>query len=289
MTPEDRGRDTTVGVACVLGAAVAIQSSAAIAIPAFGAIGALATSGFRFVLGAIVLVVVARPRVRAVDAAGWRGIAVYGVFAAAMNVCFYQAVARLPRGTAVSIEFLGPFTLAVVAGRGWRHAAYAAVALVGVVLLARPGGGITALGALFAVLAAAGWAGYTLATKHLGSSTAGLDGLALALCVSAVLVLPFTVAAYPSLTWALVGRLLAVAVLAVVVGFALELAALRRLDAAHVAVLLSLNPAVAFAVGWLVLGQHVSVAALLGGCCVVVAGIGVTTEARRRELALPPP
>jgi inner membrane transporter RhtA len=288
VTAPERGHETTVGVSCVLAAAVAIQSSAAIAIPAFGAIGALATSGFRFVLGAVVLVLAARPRVRALDRAGWRGVVTFGVFAAAMNVCFYQAVARLPLGTAVSIEFLGPFTLAVVAGRGWRHAGYAALALVGVVLLARPGGGVTALGALFAALAATCWAGYTLASKRLGARTAGLDGLALALCVSALLVLPLTAGSWGTLTWSLLGRLLSVAVLAVVVGFALELAALRRLDAATVAVLLSLNPAVAFAVGWLVLGQHVSVAVLLGGCCVVIAGIGVTSEARRRELALPP-
>jgi inner membrane transporter RhtA len=159
---------------------------------------------------------------------------------------------------------------------------------VGVVLLARPGGGVTLLGATFALLAAAGWASYTLASKRLGSLTRGVDGLALAICVAAVLVFPLTVPAYASLTWPLVGRLATVALLGVVVGFALELAALRRLGAAQVAVLFSLNPAVAFAVGWLVLGQHVSVAALCGGLCVVAASIGVTSDARRGAVALPP-
>jgi inner membrane transporter RhtA len=288
VTGERHRHDAMVGAACVLGAAVAIQSSAAIGYRAFAVIGAAATSGFRFSLGAVVLLVVARPSVRQLDRAAWLGAVAFGVAVAVMNLCFFQAVARMPLGTAVSIEFLGPFTLAVVAGTGRRHTAYAVVGLVGVVLLARPGGGATIVGALFALCAAAGWASYTLASKRLGSLTKGVDGLAVALGVAAVLTFPFTVPAYPSLTWSLLARLVAMAVLGVVVGFALELWALRKMGAVHVAVLLSLNPAVAFAVGWLVLGQHVSVSALLGGLCVVAASIGVTSDARRRALALPP-
>lgn len=288
MTGTRHRHDATVGAACVLAAATAIQSSAAIALPAFSAIGPAAASGFRFLLGATVLLVVARPSVRRFDRAAWLGVLAFGLAVAVMNLCFFQAVARLPLGTAVSIEFLGPFTLAVVAGSGRRHALYAAIGLVGVVLLARPGGGVTALGALFALGAAAGWASYTLASQHLGSLTKGVDGLALAIAVAAVLAGPFAVPAFHSLTWSLLARLAIVAVLGVVVGFALELVALRHLDAAHVAVLFSLNPAVAFVVGWLVLGQHVSLSALLGGLCVVAAGIGVTSDARRRALALPP-
>lgn len=288
MTGAPQRHDATVGAVCVLAAATSIQSSAAIALPAFAVIGAAAASGFRFLLGATILLVLARPSVRQFDRAAWLGVLAFGAAAAAMNVCFFQAVSRLPLGTAVSIEFLGPLTIAVVAGRGRRHATYAAIALVGVVLLARPGGGVTLLGALFALCAAAGWAAYTLASRRLGALTRGVDGLALALGVAAVLAAPLTIPAYGSLTWTLLGRLAAMALLGVVVGFALELAALRRLAAPHVAVLFALNPAVAFAVGWLVLGQHVSVAALLGGLCVVAAGIGVTSEARRRAMALPP-
>jgi inner membrane transporter RhtA len=288
VTATRHRHDATVGAICVLAAATAIQSSAAIGLPAFAVIGAAATSGFRFLLGAVVLLVLVRPPLRRFDRAAWLGVLAFGLAVAAMNLCFFQAAARMPLGTAVSIEFLGPFTLAVVAGTGRRHALFAAIGLVGVVLLARPGGGVTLAGALFALGAAAGWASYTLASKHLGSLTKGVDGLALALAVAAVLTLPFAVPAFGSLSWSLLGRLVSMAVLGVVVGFALELAALRRMGAMHVAVLFSLNPAVAFVVGWLVLGQHVSTAALLGGLCVVAASIGVTTDARRRALALPP-
>lgn len=267
--------------------ATAVQSSAAVGLPAFHAIGALAASGFRFLFGALVLGVVVRPRLRGRTREEWTGIVAFGVAVAAMNLCFFQAVARLPLGTAVSIEFLGPFTLSVIAGSGRRHAAYAALGLAGVVLLARPGGGVTLLGATFAVGAAIGWGSYTLASKHLGVLTGGVDGLALAMGVAAVLTVPFCSRAFSSLTWPLCGRLVSMAVL-VVVGYSFELAALRRLDAAVVAVLFSCNPAVAFAIGWLVLGQHVSVLALVGGCLVVVAGALVTNEATRRVEVLPP-
>lgn len=288
MTTTERHHDAVVGAACVLVAATSIQSSAAIGVPAFAVIGAATTSGFRFLLGAIVLTLVARPSLRGRSGSEWWGILAFGVAVAAMTLCFFQAVARLPLGTAVSIEFLGPFTLAVVAGSGRRHMLYATIGLVGVVLLARPGGGLTLVGALFALGAALGWASYTLASERLGAVTRGVDGLALALCVAALLTAPFSVPAIGSLTWPLLARLASMAVLGVVIGFALELAALRRLPAPHVAVLLSFNPAIAFAVGWLVLGQHVSVAALVGGLCVVAAGVGVTSDARRRSLALPP-
>jgi inner membrane transporter RhtA len=282
------GRETTLGAACVLGGATAIQSSAAIGVPCFAVIGAAATSGLRFLFGAVVLATVARPSLRGRTRAGWLGIAAFGIAVAAMNLCFFQAVARLPLGTAVSIEFLGPFTLAVVTGSGRRHGVFAALGLVGVVLLARPGGGVTLVGALFALGAAAGWASYTLASQRLGAVTEGIDGLALAICIAAVLTVGFSIPALTSLTWSLLARLVSMAVLGVVIGFSLELAALRRLAAAHVAVLFSLNPAIAFGIGWLVLGQHVQLTALAGGLCVVGAGIAVTSDARRQEITLPP-
>jgi inner membrane transporter RhtA len=277
-----------VGVACVLLAATSIQSSAAIGLPAFAAIGAAATSGARFVLGAATLVIAVRPTLRHRSRTSWTGIASFGVAVAVMNLCFFQAVARIPLGTAVSIEFLGPFTLAVVAGRGRRHVAYAVLGLLGVLLLARPGGGITLVGALFALGAAVGWAGYTLASRRLGAVTDGVEGLALALCVAALLAGPFLVPRLGAITPALLGRLAGMALLGVVIGFALELAALRRLPPSQVAVLFCFNPAIAFCVGWLVLGQHVGIAALAGGLCVVAAGVGVTSDARRRTAALPP-
>ena len=118
-----------------------------------------------------------------------------------------------------------------------------------------------------------GWASYTLASQRLGAVTEGIDGLALAICIASVLTLGFSIPELTSLTWTITARIVSMGVLGVVVGFSLELAALRRLAAANVAILFSLNPAIAFAIGWLVLGQHVHLTALAGGLCVVGAGM----------------
>ncbi len=284
MSVGQRRGDAAVGAGFVLLGALSIQSAAALAVGAFHAIGPAATSGFRFLFGFAILTVLARPGLRR-DRTSWGGIVAFGVAAAFMNVCFFQALQRLPLGTAVSIEFCGPFALAVVRGRGRRHLAGAVCGLAGVLLLARPGGGLTAIGALFAAGAGVGWAAYTLASRRLGSVTEGLGGLALALGVAAVLTAPFSIPAVHALTWPLVGRLCLMAAGGVVVGFAFELFALRRLDAPRVAVLLSLNPAVAFLVGWLWLGQHVRATALAGGLLVVAASALVTTVVRRAALA----
>jgi len=283
-----RGRaGTTAGAACVLGGAVAIQSAAALAVGAFRALSPAATSGFRVLPGAVVLTAVLRPRLRGRSRAWWAGVVAFGVAAAAMNLCFFQALARLPLGTAVSIEFLGPFGLAVARGHGARHRALSVLGFAGVLLLARPGGGVTWLGALCALGAAAGWTAYTLTSQRLGAVSEGLDGLAVALCVASAVTLPFSASRLSWLTWPLAGRVVAMSLLSVVVGFGLELLALRRLRAADVAVLFSLNPAVAFVIGWVALGQHVAATALLGGLAVVLASIGVTAGARR-AVPLPP-
>jgi inner membrane transporter RhtA len=288
VTGPGRRHDGTLGAACVVAAAISIQASAAIGIRAFDVIGAASTSGFRFLLGAIVATAIVRPALRGRGRHEWAGIWTFGIAVAAMNLCFFQAVARLPLGTAVSIEFLGPFAVAVVKGRGARHYGSAAIGLVGVVLLARPGGGITLAGTLFALAAAVGWGIYTLASQRLGSVTEGYGGLALGLAVAAVLTLPFSLRAVPSLTVPLLGRLLAMAVLGVVVGFALELSALRRLPASRVAVLFSVEPAIAFAIGWLFLGQHVVPATVIGGCLIAAAGIGVTLNVANDAVVIPP-
>lgn len=280
MSPARRRAEVTAGAACVLGAAACIQSAAALAVGAFRAIGPAATSGFRVLPGALVLTAVVRPRLRGRSREWWAGVVAFGVAAAGMNLCFFQALARLPLGTAVSIEFLGPFGLAVLRGRGPWHRALAVVGFAGVVLLARPGGGVTLVGALFALGAAAGWTAYTLTSRRLGAVSEGFDGLAVALCVAALVTAPFSLPRLASLTWSLGGRLTAMSLLSVVVGFGLELLALRRLAAAEVAVLFSLNPALAFAIGWVALGQHVAVTSLVGGLLVVAAGVGVTARAR---------
>jgi inner membrane transporter RhtA len=264
-----------------------VQWAATLAVPAIGRIGGLAVSGWRFVFGAVVLTLVARPKIRRWTSQQWRGAAVLGVATALMNLCFFQAIGRIHLGTAVAIEYMGPFVVAVVGQRSWRHAAFGLMALAGVFALARPGSGITLAGGLFAAGAGAGWATYTYASHRVGKVTSGFEGLAVAMVVSSLMTVWFiipsahTVASEPHLLF----ELFAMSIMATVLGFSCELQALRRLPPSDVAVLLALNPAVAFFVGWLFLGQAVHPLDIVGIALVTVAGAFVTRDAAERVTA----
>jgi inner membrane transporter RhtA len=276
------------GAALVLLGAASIQWSAALVKPAFVAIGPSASSSWRFLLGALVLLGVTRPKMRGWNQQQWLGALVLGATAALMNQAFYQAIARIPLGGAVAIEYMGPFLVAALAKRSLRHFALVVLAGLGVLALSRPGGGITLAGALFAVIAGASWATYTFASHRVGGNTTRFEGLAVAMSFAALFTLPFGLGAthvvlnHPTL----LGRLLLVGVMATVLGFGFEMQALRHLKPSIVSVLLALDPAVAFLFGWLLLHERVTALDLVGLACVVLAGIGVTYDAAREDLKL---
>jgi inner membrane transporter RhtA len=261
----------------VLGA-VLIQWSAAIVTRVFPVIGPSATSAWRFLLGAIVLLAIARPRVRRWTRREWLGALALGASTAFMNQCFYHAIARIPLGSAVAIEFLGPFFVAALGRRTPSHLALVALAGLGVIALTRPGTGLNGVGVLFAAGAALGWAAYVFAAHRVGATTPGFQGLAVSMSVAAVLTLPWSLATSAQVLHdpGTLGRLAVVAVMAIVLGFGAEFEGLRRLTPAIAGVLMASDPAMAFFIGWLLLAQHVNVWDLVGLACVIAAGIGVT-------------
>jgi inner membrane transporter RhtA len=277
------------GALLVVAAAAVIQWSAALVQPAFLAIGPSAASAWRFLLGAVVLLVITRPKLRHWTRRQWWGAVALGVTTALMNQCFYQAIARIPLGTSTAIEYMGPFLVAALAKRSLRHFTFVALAGFGVVALTRPGGGITLVGALFAATAGACWAAYSFASQRVGGNSRGFEGLAIAMAIAALLTLPFAVGSahvvlgHPSLF----GRLVLVGVMATVLGFGFELEALRHLKPSIVSVLWALEPAVAFFFGWILLHEHVTAWDLVGFVSVVLAGVGVTYDAAREDLKAP--
>jgi len=251
--------------------------------PVFLRIGPSASSAWRFFFGAVALLAVSRPRVRAWTRHQWVGAAALGASTAFMGFCFYQSIARIPLGTAVAIEYLGPFLVAALSKRSLRHYAFVALAGAGVVALARPGGGVTLLGVLFALGSGAGWAGYAFASHRVGGSIEGFGGLAVAMSIAALVTAPFAFASAHALVarpW-LGGRMALVGVAAIGLGFGMEMQALRRIKPSVVSVLIALDPAIAFLMGWLFIGQGVSVTDLVGLACVVGAGVGVTYDVTR--------
>ncbi len=267
--------------ALVLLGIVSVQVGAAVAKQLFTVAGAAGTVTLRLVVAALVLVVIWRPSVR-IDRRTLLVIVTYGVVLAAMNLCFYAALARIPLGAAVTIEFLGPLAVSVAGSRRWLDGLWVLLAGTGVVLLTRVQGGLALSGVLFALAAGALWAAYILVTAKLGSQTSDGKGLALAMVVGAVIALPFgiTSAGAAMLDPVVLAAGFAVALMSSVIPYSLELEALRRIPPRVFGILMSMEPAVAALAGLVLLGEQLKPAQWVAVCCVVIASVGATRSAR---------
>ena len=270
----------------VLVGSLSIQLSAAVASDLFDTVGTLGVSGLRMAVAAVVLLVLVRPSVRGRSRRAWTRIVLYGVAMAAMNVLFYNAVAHLPLGIAVTLEFLGPLTVAAVATTRRRELLLPALTLVGVLLVSSPGGGLTLLGLVFGLGAAVAFGGYTVLAGRVGGDTDGLDGLALSVLVGAVLLSPFSVHAAPRVDGGGWGVLALSAVLGVVVAFSLDFLAVRITSVRVVGTLFAVDPVMGALVGAVALGQTLTAGVVLGIVLVVGSGAAVIWLAGRRAAEL---
>lgn len=267
-------------VALVGAGAVSVQFGAAFATRLFRRVGPAGAVTLRLVVAALVLVVAVRllPRPRRVASAADRAVVVgFGAVMAVMNLSFYEAIARIPLGVAVTIEFSGPLCLALVSSRRWRDGLLAAAAGAGVVLLASGvGRRLDAAGVLYALLAGVFWVGYILLSRETGRRYESVGGLAWAMAVGAALTLPFGVASGGAelLRPGVLGLGLVVGVMSSVIPYSLELMALRRVTARAFGVMMSLDPALATAAGFLVLGQRLDLREWIALALVVGANLG---------------
>ncbi len=283
-------------VVLVLLGIMSVQVGAGIAKGLFDQVGPTTLVFFRLVVSAVVLVAVVRPRVRGRTAADWRTVLGYAAALALMNWSIYQSFARIPLGIAVTIEFLGPLTVAVLGSRRRTDLLWVALAGLGVALLGLGPGRVTPAGVVFALLAATGWAAYIWASAGTGRRWEGLDGLAVASALAALFLVPLVALAdtvdgarasdladvlVPSVCVAVVG----VGLLSSVVPYAFEMLALRRLEPRVFGILMSLEPAAAAGVGLLLLGELLGVLEWVAIVCVIVASIGSTRASRPRPAA----
>jgi len=265
-----------------LGSIASVQVGATVARQLFPFLGPTATVFVRVGFGALILLAIARPGLRRLSAAQWREVVPFGLIIAGMNLCFYQSIARIPLGIAVTIEFLGPLGVAIAGSRKARDFVWAAMAAAGVAMLSLTGGSVTPLGVLFALGAAAGWASYIVLGQRVGRLVAGPDGLALALTVGGLALAPFGIAAAGTrlLDVRNLGLGLVVAILSSAIPFSLEFAALRRLSSHVFGILMSLEPAVGATAGFLFLSQRLSLRDLLAIGLVSVASAAATLTSR---------
>ncbi len=200
-----------------------------------------------------------------------------------MNATFYEAIERIPLGIAVTIEFIGPLTVAIAGSRRRLDLLWVGLAAIGIVALMHGGSrSLDALGVVFALIAGCMWGAYIIINARVGRAFEHGSGLAIAMCVASIVVLPLGVAQG--------GRALleprslalgaAVGLLSSAIPYTLEMEALRRIPTRIFGVLMSLEPAMAALAGFIVVGQGLSARELAGIAFVVAASVGASRSAR---------
>ena len=271
-----RSTDERLGMApealFVVGA-IAQYAGAAIAIGLFDEVGPVGMAWLRGASAALIIVCWRR---------SWRQqwssdviglLLAFGVFTVGMNISFYLAAERLPLGNAVAIEFLGPITVAAIGLRSARNLGALALAAGGVLLLAQVEIGGEPLGVLFALAAAALWAGHILLGARVARSSTPSDALGVALVLGSLTFLPVGLpAGWPAFSSAqLLSAAVVVGILSTAVPYLLDQVVFRQVDTRRFALLLAILPATATAVGWVALGQVPSVVETIGISAVIAA------------------
>ena len=259
----------------VLAGIVSVQFGGALAATLVPLIGAGGSVVLRLLFASALLLVFVRPRWRGHSRRAWLTVIAFGVALGLMNFTFYSSLAHLPIGVAVTIEFIGPLSLAAALSRRWLDAVAVAAAAAGVVLiseaLSTPFADLEKTGIALALLAGAFWAAYIVLAGRTGGEFPKLEGLALAMVVATVVTLPLGITSAPSWSPDILLKAFGIAVLSSVLPYSLELLALRRLSAKVFGILLSLEPAFAALAGLIVLGQVLTPTQLMGMALVVAA------------------
>ena len=218
---------------------------------------------------------------------------IFGLVTIAMNIAIYEAISRIPLGTAVAIEFLGPTAVAALGSRRRRDLAGVGLASVGVLLLAGVEFDANLTGVLFALLSAAMWAGYILLGKRVADTGDGLDSLAVGMSLAAVVLAPVILVPQAridasvfvdSRTW-LLG--LCIGLLSTAIPYALDQLVLVQIGSAKFALLLALLPVTATLIGVVVLGQIPTFPEIAGITLVVIALLLSAREAPETQAEAP--
>lgn len=275
----DRARN---GALLVLVSIVSVQSGSALATSLFDEVGTAGAVFLRAAFGALALVALTRAAPLRTREWPHRDVLLLAGAVACVNLFFYAALERLPLGITVTLEFVGPLGVAIAGSRRPRDAIWVVLAAAGIVLLSDVGGGgVDALGVVLALTAGFFWGAYIVMSDRVGALAPGVGGAAMAAVLSTVLVAPLGIAQGGTeiLDPAVLAAGAAVGVLSTAVPYAFEIEALRRLPRAVFGVLMSLEPAVAAAIGFVALSQGLDPVEILAIGLVVVASAGALRSA----------
>jgi inner membrane transporter RhtA len=270
-----------------------IQFGAAVAVPVMVLHGSFGITAMRLVCAALVMLVLVRPDFSSFSKRQWAAAAALGTTMALMTLSYFEAITRIPIGPAITIDFLGPLAVAVVALKGWAKLALPLLAALGVLAIcySHQGWLFNPIGVLFALAAACGWASYIILMRHVGQLFSEQEGLSLSFIVAALVALPLAFAIEPSeLSLAQLPVAAGLAVLTPLIPFTLEMMALRRMDIGAFSILMSLEPALGAIFGYVILRQMLSAQQIIGILAVMVASIGaVYLTSRKKIVEIDPP
>lgn len=283
-TPADSRAHTRGAGLLVLSSIVFVQAGAALATTIFDSIGSSGAVFLRALFGALALVALTRAAPLRTGEWPHRDVVLLGVSVATVNLFFYAALTRLPLGITVTLEFVGPLGVAVFGSRRWRDVIWVVLAAVGIVLLSDGAGGeeVDPLGVALALAAGLFWAAYILQSARVGRLGPGAEGATMAAVISAVLVAPFGIAQGGGeiLDLSILAIGAATGILSTAVPYVAEMEALRRLPQEVFGVLMSLEPAVAAAIGFVALSQELALVDVVAIGLVVLASAGALRSAR---------
>lgn len=271
-------------VAAVLGSILSLCVGSSFAKTLFPVAGAEGTTAIRLLFASVLLLAFWRPWRRPLSRRDAGTIALYGVVLGAMNWSFYMAIARIPLGIAIAIEFTGPLVLAIASSRRALDFVWIGFAVLGLGLLLplqAHAPRLDTVGVLYALGAGVCWALYIITGKRAGNLHGG-QATSLGLLVATLVVLPvgFGQATAALLNPSLWGVCLAVGILSSAVPYSLEMVALKRLPKETFGILLSMEPAVGALAAWAILGETLTLLQWLAIACIIVASVGSAKEAQ---------
>ena len=267
-------------------AIISVQLGSALAIQLFSTLGPGGTVFLRVAFGAVLVAVAAPPVFDKTLRKNARLILLFGCIIAIQNLCFFHAIARIPLGTAVTIEFMGPLGVAVFSSRRPVDFMWIAFAGLGLALLTPDiGRGLDPWGVLFAAITGCAWAAFILLSVRVGRIFPGGSGLSPAMIVAALVLTPFAAVSSDILQIAPTVLLvvLGVAVLSTTIPTVLEFEALKTMPLRKHGIILAIEPIVAMMVGAVLLSETIEVRGLLAAAAVMSAAIGATFTGRKRS------
>jgi inner membrane transporter RhtA len=291
MTPPQGRLAVVVSVGAVVIAMVGYQAGASIARGLIGEVGAPGAAALRLAFGTAMLTAAFRPWRLLSQVRDWRPVIAYGVVLGLMNLAFYAAIARIPLGLAVALEFSGPLAVAASGARRPLDFLWVGLAVVGLLLILRPSGGaLTSLdpkGVAFAFGAGACWALYIVFGRKAGGEH-GIGAAALGMVIAAVVVIPVGAAeagaALVTPHALIIGAV--VGLMCTAVPYALEMFAMTRMPAGVFGILMSLEPGIAALAGLVLLHQQLTRLQWLAMAAVISASAGATATIGRNAVAV---